>query len=48
LRETPETVGPLIERYARILGGSDDGRGAWRQLQALNQLGVTRGTLQMV
>jgi putative protease len=48
LRETPEAVGPLIERYARILSGSDDGRGAWRQLQALNQLGVTRGTLQMV
>jgi putative protease len=48
LRETPEAVGPLIERYTRILAGSDDGRGAWRQLQALNQLGVTRGTLQMV
>ena len=28
--------------------GLDDGRGAWRQMRALNQLGVTRGTLNLV
>src|SRR4051794_14040029 len=48
LRETPEQVAPLVERYRSILAGRDDGRATWRQLRALNQLGVTRGTLQLV
>jgi putative protease len=48
LRETPEQVGPLLDRYARVIAGIDDGRETWRQLRAINQLGVTRGTLQMV
>jgi putative protease len=48
LRETPEQVGPLLNRYARVASGQDDGREVWRQLRALNQLGVTRGTLQML
>ena len=47
LRETPEQVGPLLDRYAAVLAGRDTGRETWRQLRALNQLGVTRGTLQM-
>jgi putative protease len=47
LRETPEQVGPLLDRYARVLAGFDDGRSAWRGLQVLHQLGVTRGTFQM-
>lgn len=48
LREMPEQVGPLLDRYARVVAGLDDGRTTWRQLRALNQLGVTRGTLQLV
>ena len=48
LREMPEQVGQLLNRYARVIGGLDDGRTAWRKLRALNQLGVTRGSLQMV
>jgi putative protease len=48
LRETPAEVAVLLDRYAAVVGGTDDGRGVWRQLRALNQLGVTRGTLQMV
>jgi putative protease len=48
LRETPAQVGPLLDRYARVIAGLDDGRETWRQLRALNQLGVTRGTLQLV
>ena len=48
LRETPAQVGPLLNRYARVVGGLDDGRTAWRELRALNQLGVTRGSLQML
>jgi putative protease len=48
LRESPGQVGPLLDRYARVVAGLDDGRETWRQLRALNQLGVTRGTLQLV
>ena len=48
LRESPAEVGPLLDRYARVVGGRDDGRETWRQLRALNQLGVTRGTLRVV
>jgi putative protease len=47
LRETPEQVGPLLECYSRVAAGLDDGREVWRQLRVLNQLGVTRGTLQL-
>lgn len=47
LLERPEEIGPLLERYARVITGLDDGRQAWRGLQVLNQLGVTRGTLQL-
>jgi putative protease len=48
LREPAERVGPLLEQYARVLAGLDDGRGTWRHLRALDQLGVTRGTLSLV
>jgi putative protease len=48
LRETPEQVGPLLESYKRVIAGQDDGRSTWRHLRAMNQLGVTRGTLQLV
>ncbi len=48
LREEAREVGPLLERYCRVLDGKDDGRELWRSLRALNQLGVTRGTLQLV
>jgi putative protease len=48
LRETPAQVGPLIDAYRRVIAGTDDGRDTWRKLRAMNQLGVTRGTLQLV
>jgi putative protease len=48
LRETPQQVGPLVNRYARVIAGLDDGGTTWRELRALNQLGVTRGTLQLI
>jgi putative protease len=31
LRETPEQVGPLLDRYARVIAGLDDGRETWRR-----------------
>ena len=45
LRERAEAVAPLLDRYAKVIAGLDDGRQAWRQLKVLSQLGVTRGTL---
>jgi putative protease len=48
LREAPAQVGPLLDTYARVIAGADDGRQTWRQLKSLNQLGVTRGTLNLV
>lgn len=47
LRESPEQAVKLVEQYRRVLAGADDGKSTWKQLKALNQLGVTRGTLQM-
>ncbi len=45
LRETADEAAALLERYSRVLAGLDTGRAGWRQLQVINQLGVTRGTL---
>jgi putative protease len=46
LRESHKEALTLLDRYARVISGLDDGRQAWRQLRVLNQLGVTRGTLE--
>ena len=46
LRESASETAALLSRYARVLAGLDDGRATWRQLKVLNQLGVTRGTLE--
>jgi putative protease len=48
LREDPNQIGTLLESYWRILRGQDDGKTAWKKLQATQQLGVTRGTLQVL
>ena len=48
LRENAEQAKQLLDRYARVIAGLDDGRATWRELRVLNQLGVTRGTLQVV
>ncbi|MDB5294419.1 MAG: yhbU, partial [Phycisphaerales bacterium] len=45
LREDAAGTAALLDRYADVLAGRDDGRRAWRQLKVLSQLGVTRGTL---
>jgi len=46
LRESAGETVSLLDRYHRVLAGLDDGRAAWRGLQILSQLGVTRGTMQ--
>ena len=45
LRERADEAAPLLSRYARLLAGLESARTAFRQLRALNQLGVTAGTL---
>lgn len=45
LREKPDEVAPLLDRYASMLLGKSDARSTMRSLRVLNQLGVTRGTL---
>ena len=46
LREKPAEIPSLIERYTDVLAGKTDGKPAVRSLRVLNQLGVTRGTLE--
>ncbi len=45
LRENPQQVHDLLDSYSRVLTGQETGRVVFRQLNVLNQLGVTRGTL---
>jgi putative protease len=45
LREPASEVGPVLARYADVLAGRVAGRDAVRSLRVINQLGVTRGTL---
>jgi putative protease len=44
LDEDAAEVSRVIGRYQDLLRGRLDGAGLWRDLKALNQLGVTRGT----
>lgn len=46
LDESPDEVHRTLDRYRRLLAGEIDGRGLWKELGALGQLGVTRGTLE--
>lgn len=47
LHETREQLESLLDTYWNILRGREDGKHAWRKLNAAQQLGVTRGTLQL-
>ena len=44
--ETPDQVGTTIAKYHQLLSGEITGDRLWRELKLLNQLGVTRGTLE--
>jgi putative protease len=46
LRESAAQSAELLTRYAGVIAGNEDGRSTWRQLKVLNQIGVTRGTLE--
>lgn len=45
LREHPREIKTLLDRYARAIAGKQTGKTVWRELRVLDQLGVTRGTL---
>jgi putative protease len=47
LRQGLDEAKALVECYGRVLQDREDARGLWRRLRSLNQLGVTRGTLQL-
>jgi putative protease len=46
LREDPDETRSLLESYARVIAGLERGPRVWRELQVLNQVGLTRGTLE--
>jgi putative protease len=46
VNESPELVAKTIARYRQLLSGEITGARLWRELKLLNQLGVTRGTLE--
>jgi putative protease len=48
LQEDAAQIGQVLRSYWLVLRGEDDGRSAWKKLRAMNQMGVTRGTLQLV
>ncbi|WP_404425239.1 DUF3656 domain-containing protein [Nibricoccus sp. IMCC34717] len=45
VNEEPAEVGRVLDRYRRLLLGEISGQDLWRELRALNQLGVTRGQM---
>ena len=46
LRETPDQIRGLLDTYRSLLSGSASGEQVWRTLNAMNRVGVTRGTLE--
>ncbi|MGL6075543.1 MAG: DUF3656 domain-containing U32 family peptidase [Fimbriiglobus sp.] len=49
LRETPAETTVLLEQYSQLIhNATTPGKQAWQNLKAIHQLGVTRGTLQLV
>jgi putative protease len=46
LDEGPGDVGRVVRAYRDLLAGRTTGRDVWRELNAANRVGVTRGTLE--
>lgn len=46
--EDPQTVTATLSRYGKLLRGEITGQQLWEELRLKNQLGVTRGTLNVV
>jgi putative protease len=46
LRESAVEARSLLDSYARVLAGTEPGPRIWHELRVLNQVGITRGTLE--
>ncbi len=46
LRETPDQISRLVDNYVSLIHGAVSGEQVWRTLNAMNRVGVTRGTLE--
>ena len=46
LRETAAETEALLSQYALVLAGRSRGPRVWHELQVINQVGITRGTLE--
>jgi len=46
LDESPAELGRVVRAYRDLLAGRTTGRDVWRELNAANRVGVTRGTLE--
>ena len=46
LRESPDEIRHLLSQYRRLLDGSVTGDIVWKSLNAMNRVGITRGTLE--
>jgi len=46
LRESSEELADLVKLYRALLAGKAGGEHVWKSLQAMNRVGVTRGTLE--
>jgi putative protease len=46
LRETATETEALLTQYALVLAGRSRGPRVWHELQVINQVGITRGTLE--
>lgn len=46
VRETPDEIAHTLRLYRELLDGQRAGAEVWRELKALNRVGVTRGTLE--
>jgi putative protease len=45
LRETPDEARRILRGYRDVLEARSDGQALWRELRALNVMGITRGPL---
>lgn len=48
LRESAEEIPELLNHYARVIAGEESPHDARRQLRVLNQIGIAKGTLQLL
>jgi putative protease len=46
LRESPGEIHRLLQLYRQLLNGTVSGEHVWQSLNAMNRVGVTRGTLE--